>query len=1306
MLPKYSVQKPYTIAVAVVLIIVLGIISFTQMTTDLLPAMEMPYVIVVTAYPGASPEKVEQMVTRPLEAALGISSGLQNISSVSSENSSMIILEYVQDTNMDSAIIELSNTIDLVEGQLDEAVGTPMFLRISPDMIPVMVASVDREGMDVEELSAFTDDVVIPSFERLEGVASVSADGLSDKQIEIVLNDEKIQEYNAQVKEELEKTFAENLESLENAQTEITDGLAKLNSESASQKNQMSQGSAQISNAIANINALLSEEASLQAQKTAFEEERKAMEQLAEMNEVFGQLFLSGIADLSPEMLAPFLEQFSEQLRDMMPIDLSDLSPEAFREFMQQLTQEDNWYQQLFPSGIGDMSPELYQSIMGTLEGKLPNELSGLSQQEMAELEKQARAAPARLAAIDMELQNIAIRQMTLTAMKPQLENSLKETSSAYEKLEAGKVTMAVELAKAQIQLENGQAEIEKGLEEFEKAKEQAFAKADLSEILTQEMVSGLIMAQNFNMPAGYIINEDDRHLVKVGESFASIEELEEMLLFHTDSVGDIRIRDIATITIFDHADEIYAKVNGNNGILLTFQKQSTASTSAVTDAINQEIEMLQQEYGGLRIRQLMDQGDYIHMITDNVIQNLLIGGILAVLLLLIFLRDLRPTIVIAFSIPISLMTAVTLMYFTDITLNVISLSGLALGVGMLVDNSIVVIENIYRMRQEGTSAVKASIEGAKQVSGAIFASTLTTVCVFLPIVFTQGLSRQLFTDMGLTIAYSLLASLVVALTLVPAVGSTLLRSVKEKRVYWFEKLNKFYEKSLHTALNKKAIVLAIVILLLAFGVYGATIMGTAFLGEVDSPQMSATMIMPKDSTRNDAHAMGDEIMNRILKIEAVETVGAMSGGMSNLGFMGSGSEKETTFYILLQDQRSLTNTDVERLIYETTDDLNVELTVSASNMDISVLGGSGIHVNIKGQDLDKLADISLDIAGILSTTEGTVNVKTELEDVDKETRILVNKDKAMGEGITIAQIFNEISSALKTETQATILTEEDKNYPVLLVNPDQEGITKENLDDYSFTVMQQDGEEKEVLLKDIAEIIEADSLNAVRRENQSRYMTVSAEIADGYNIGLVSRDVERNLADYDVPSGYHVSITGENESINETMQDLVLMILLAVVFIYLIMVAQFQSLLSPFIVMFTLPLAFTGGLLLLWVSNMELSVIAMLGFLLLAGVVVNNGIVLISYIDELRENGMNKREALIKAGTTRLRPILLTALTTILAMSTMAMGYGSGAEMVQPMAVVTIGGLTYATLLTLYIVPILYDIFHRKPMRKVDSES
>lgn len=1338
MLAQYSVRRPYTIIVAVIMIIVLGIISYNNMTTDLLPAMELPYIVVVTSYPGASPEKVEQAVTKPLESVLATSSGLKNISSVSRENSSVIILEYIQDTNMDSAMIELSGSIDMVSAMFDDEVGTPVMLQISPDMLPIVVASVDMEGMDIDELSKFTEETIIPAFERLDGVASVNASGLIEKQLEIVLNEEKIDDLNNKAQSEIEKELDEKRAEIEKAKEELSKGRKAIEQEFPGQKEKVSKSSAELDNAIANLNALLAEEAKLEAQKQAFEKEKAALEKIAEANQYLEEIFkdtpdelpsdiysailkaidnqvsfnlpnlsqrdmyelyqlLNGLFPAGMENLPPEMYQsIMEQVRDRLPKDFQKLSQAEMTEFYKALTQ-------YYSTDKTALPVNLYPAIAEQLEKRLPEELSGLSQEELAELLGNAAKVQARLIAVDMELQNINVRQMTLSAMKPQLENSLNSAKEALEKLESGKIDMTIELAKAQVQLEQGEAELEKGMEEFKRAREEALKSADLSKVLTKDMLANILRAQNFDMPAGYINEGERQYVVKVGETFNSHEEIENMIVFSTEPVGDIRLKDIADIEFTDNTAEMYTKVNGNAGILLTFQKQSTASTAAVSNTINDLIKELEDQHYGLRIRPMTDQGDYIYMVTDNVMENLIIGGILAIVVLIVFLKDIRPTIVIAFSIPISLMFALTLMYFSKVTLNVISLAGLALGVGMLVDNSIVVIENIYRLRNLGLYPAKAAVEGAKQVTGALIASTLTTVCVFLPIVFTEGLSRQLFADMGLTIGYSLFASLLVALTLVPVMGFTVLKKTKDREQRVFSKILVLYERVLSFFLRKKSAILIPVAFLFALSIYLTTIMGTAFMPEVDSPQLIATLTVSEEKGRKELYSLSDEVMSRILEIDAVETVGAMSGSETSGGtvILGGTSDNQTSFYILLKEKRSQTNKDVERLIYEKTKDLDAEIEVSSTGMDITMLSGEGIQINIKGHNLDTLMQISNEVADILREVEGTVNIETGIEETEKEIRIQVDKDKAMREGLTVAQIYAEISSVLQSREQAAELTLEHDSYPIILVQEEHDGITRKNIADHTFTVTQKDGTEKEVVLKDIANILEADSLRSIRRDNQSRYITVSAEIAEGYNIGLVSRDVEDAMADYHLPSGYEINFEGENEMIRETMDDLLLMIGLAIGFIYLVMVAQFQNLLSPFIVMFTIPLAFTGGLLLLWISKMELSVISLLGFLVLAGVVVNNGIVFVDYVNQLREQSFEKKEALVEAGVTRMRPILMTALTTILAMTTMALGYGSGAEMMQPMAVVSIGGITYATLLTLFVVPVLYDIFVRDKRRK-----
>ncbi len=917
--------------------------------------------------------------------------------------------------------------------------------------------------------------------------------------------------------------------------------------------------------------------------------------------------------------------------------------------------------------------------------------------------------ADTRLPEVEAELSNITTRLAVISGMKPALEENLKKAQDAYAELEKGKMTAVNELTRGEVtlsttktQLEDAEQKLADAQEQFDQARDAAYKKADLSGMLTADMLGNILMAQNFNMPAGYITEGEEQYLVKVGDEYASLEELENTLLMHmdVDGVGDVRLSDVADIALTDNAGESYAKVNGNDGVVLSFQKQSTASTATVSQRINSAIAQLQEQNPGLHITPLMDQGDYIDMVVGSVLSNLLWGGLLAIIVLIFFLKDAKPTFIVACSIPFSLMCAITLMYFTDVTLNIISLSGLALGVGMLVDNSIVVIENIYRLRSEGVPASKAAIAGAKQVAGAIFASTLTTICVFLPIVFTQGISRELFTDMGLTIAYSLLASLVVALTLVPAMGATVLKNTKEKSHRWFDAFVEGYQRLLGWALRHKAPVLSGVTALLAISIFLTTQMGTAFIPAMDSPQMSATLTMPRGAAQQDAYAMADTVMERIAAVDGVETVGAMSGGSGMSSMMGgSSSGGSITYYILLSDDRTATNADVSAAIEAQVADLDCTVEVQESTMDMSALGGSGVELVITGRGLDEMNAIADDLRGILRSTEGLVDISENSVTGNPETRITVDKYKAMQHGLTVAQIYSELAAELKAENTATTLTLDGTDTPVVVVKPAGQAPTRGNIMDHAFTVTNAEGEEETVRLYDIAAKQETDSVSSINRENGARTMSVSAGVDARHNIGLVSRELEKKLADYELPEGYTVEIAGENETINSAMTDLVKMIALAVVFIYLIMVAQFQSLMSPFIVMFTIPLAFTGGLLALWLTGSELSIIAMLGFLVLAGVVVNNGIVFVDNINQLRLAGMDRTEAILETGRTRIRPVLMTALTTILAMSTMALGIGDGAEMTQPMAIVTIGGLTYATLLTLLVVPVLYDIFRKKPL-------
>lgn len=768
------------------------------------------------------------------------------------------------------------------------------------------------------------------------------------------------------------------------------------------------------------------------------------------------------------------------------------------------------------------------------------------------------------------------------------------------------------------------------------------------------------------------------------------------------DGLDPIRLSDVADVAVTDNSEDVYVLVNGNPAVAVTMEKATGYSTGDVTDRLVERFESLEKENEGLHISVLMNQGVYIDLVVDSVVQNLLIGGLLSIVILFLFLWDIRPTIIVACSIPLSVVTAVVLMYFSGVTLNIISLSGLALGVGMLVDNSVVVIENVFRLRnEEGYGIKEAAVEGARQVAGAILASTLTTICVFAPIIFTEGITRQLFVDLALTLAYSLLASLVVGLTLVPAMSQGMLKKTKEQKETVIGKIKRVYGRILAVLLRKKALVLlGSLILLIAFAVLSVS-RGTAFMPEMESTQMTLTLSAPEDKEISDKELqdMSTEAVKRMMEIDGIETIGALSGGSGVMSSMSGAGNDAISMYILLDEETKRTNAEIKKEIEEKTKDIQCEIEVNSSAMDMSALYGSGISIEIKGKDLDKLQSLSEELIAKIENVNGVTEVSNGLEEDSQEFRITVNKAKAMRYSLTVAQVFQKINEKIKEASSATTVSTDTDELSVYVKDDKDTSIDRADLKkmkiEYTDTMTQK---KKKVKLSKIADFSMANSPVSINRRSQSRYMTVSAEIGEDHNIGIVSNDIKAALKGYELPAGYSMEFTGEDQTINESMEQVVLMFVVGVLFMYLIMVAQFQSLLSPFIILFTIPLAFTGGFMGLWISGSEVSVIAMIGFVMLSGIIVNNGIVLVDYINQLRIQGMEKYEAIVEAGETRLRPILMTALTTVLGLVPMVLSSDSGSDMVRPMAIVTIGGLVYGTLLTLFVVPCIYAVLnHRK---------
>ena len=1296
-MPKFSVKKPLTVFVAVLAIVVLGVVAYLKMTPDLMPNMDFPYVILVTTDPGASPETVEADITKPLEQSMATLDRIKNVTSSSMDSVSMVVLEFEDGVNMDTVSVDIQQKINQLKGSWSDTVGDPYVLKMNPSMLPVQVAALSYDGKDITELSDFVTDTLSPKLEGITGVASVTVSGTVQHQLHVILSQKK----------------------LDDLSRRLSDAIAKQLDDAAGQ---LSSARGQVNSAKAAIRS---------AEESAV---RDAVTQA-----------LTTIQD-SLKTLRTSRDQLQENIQE-----LADIQREKAR-----LEAENAPYQARIEAIRHDpsMTEEEKQAAIAEIE----------SDPEYVRIQAELAALDLRMAALGVKWDEAVQRAKEWQKQLEELEKQLRdlETDEGVAKLAdqvtAGTLTMAdavTQIISANIQLDSALNQIDQGLQTLEESRSAALSQADLSSSLNLSTITALLTAQNFSMPAGYLKEDGVNYMVSVGDAIDTRQDLEDLVLFDLgmDGIDPIRMKDVADVAITDNSSEIYDKLNGKDGVIVSFNKQSTYATAEVSDNINSRFRELEAEYEGLSFVPLMDQGDYIYLIINSILSSLGWGALFSVLILYLFLRDLRPTVITLCSIPISVIFAVVLMYFSGVTINMISLSGLAVAVGMLVDNSVVVIENIYRLRAKGATVIQAAVSGARQVLGAITASTLTTVCVFLPIVFVEGITKQLFTDLALTMTYSLLASLIVALTLVPAMASGMLRKEKPQKPGLLDRVYPAYRKAVSWSLRHRAVVLLLSLVLL-LGSAGATLArGFAFMPNIDMNTVNLTVSMPEGCTREQAVSLADEVLRRAAQVENVETVGAMMsssgsfGGMDMTSMMSSGGGAyDVTAYITLTEGASGAKTGQQIEAACT----GMDCTVTASGaMDsyMTYLTGSGVTLNVYGSDMEQMQSAAKTLAAKLATVPGTENVSDGLEQAATALHLSVDRNAAMEKGLTVAQVYMAVASALTDTDSSLSLTLDGLDVSVSIQSPEESRMTREKLMDLEIdpsamsamssmmsaasgsgsmsgmsgmssgsgsmsgmsgmssgsTSAVQTAEP--VRLGDIAKLEETVSLNTIHRDQQRRYITVSADVADGCNVTKVTTAAQAAIAEVDLPQGITASFQGENEAIMDAIRQLLLMLLLGIVLVYLVMVAQFQSLRSPLIVMFTIPLAFTGGFLALLLAGIEVSVVSLVGFVMLVGVIVNNGIVLVDYINQLRLEGMGRREAIIEAGVTRLRPILMTSLTTILGLVVMAFGKDVGTALMQPVALVCIGGLLYATLMTLLVVPCMYDILSRRDLRKVNEE-
>jgi multidrug efflux pump subunit AcrB len=1121
---KYSVKKPITVLMGILIVIVLGLFSVTRLPLTLFPDINLPFVVTVTPYPGASPEEVESEISRKIEANVATIGNFESIQSISNENFGVSIITFAQSSNMDSVIIEIRELLNNVT--FADGVDNTRILRLSPDLLPVMSVTFFR---DYDEL--LTDDEAL-----IRNTEWVNRD---------IIND------------------------------------------------------------------LLS---------------------------------IPGVADV---------------------------------------------------------------------------EISG---------------------AADIILE-VNLDQDLLTQYN-----------------------------------------------------------------LNEQTVLEIIEAQNAGGLIGVALDEGELRLLYLGTKPATLDEIKALPI--TFSGGEVitleALAIVDGISYINGNDDVYSKVNGVQGIQISFQKQSDVGITEVTDSIIARLDqIIENDPLESSYSVLFNQGEFITQSVNTVLQNLIVGGLLAIIVLFLFLKDIKPTIVVGLAIPISVIAAFMLMYFTNVSLNLISMGGLALGIGMLVDNSVVVIENIYRMISEGKSKVEAAVDGARQVAGAITASTLTTVAVFIPILFVEGLVAEVFVSMALTIAYSLGASLVIALTLVPSLSSRLLNDQDNKKEgKLITKSKAIYKSSVLYTIKHKFLTLGVVFVLLGASLALVISRGFILLPTSDEGTINISIDFASQTAFEDKAEYADELTALFLDFDEIENVSARIGGGGRGPFggnmMGGGASGSLNFTINLKNSRTQSTVAYQKVFEDVINDFDLEgvtlepnqlidIEVSAQNSTGNFGGASGINIKVSGFDLLTLEAIANDITLIVANTEGVKSADNGITQGADNVLITVNRDQAMRLGMTSKDVSDNISYLFQNlgnlgQTQQFTVSIEGIEYvleiPVetiagglnfdlfgdyltflsgvqlfdaptramidayvlennqgiyvpnfllptynpgdpiqLIVNPFLK-VTGDNrielnpvsadptLSSLSIAPLYQ--EDASLSVTSIERVTGFASINT---DGSSRYLTVTGQVEDGKNITLVSQAVNANVNAYleseafsQYGGGYVVSFEGENEEIIDAVIELALAAFVAILLVYMIMAIQFQSLVYPFIILGTIPLAFTGGLMALLVTNSFLSLVSIMGLIILIGIVVNNGIVLIDYINKLREQGKPIMEAIVEAGQTRLRPIFMTALTTILALTTLAIGIGEGAELLQPMAITAIGGLIYATILTLVVIPTIYALLNRKLIKKEEA--
>ncbi len=1018
---KFSVNKPVTITMIILIIVVFGLLSFSRLGLDMLPEIDYPVVSIVTTYTGVSSQDIEEVLTKPIEDAVSTTKGIKNIKSISREGMSLIMVEFETGTNVDFAAQDLRDKIDLIIDYLPDDASRPMVVKMDVGAMPVLGYGVTSKTLSGLELKQILKDNIKDKLERLDGVAAVDLRGGGEKEILISLNKAKLDSYG-----------------------------------------------------------------------------------------------------------------------------------------------------------------------------------------------------------------------------------------------------------------------------------------------LSEAQIIALLRRENINLAGGFIEQGKQEFPLRTVGEYQNIEEIKNIVLAVRDDVP-IYLKDVAEIKKTRQEIRGYSRTNGQESVLMLVSKQSGANTSQVVERVKKALPELKKYLPeDVEFYLVMDQSRLIKASTSSTTQSGLIGGLLAMIMVYLFLRNWRPTLAIGLAIPLSIIATFIPVYLVGYTLNLMTLGGLALGIGMLVDNAVVVIENIYRHLEVTGKRKQAAVAGTNEIAMAITASTLTTVAVFLPMAFGSGIAGQLSRGLVLTIIFSLFASLFIALTLVPMLAAKIFKKRTSAQDYrqasgnlQFLKVKGIYEKILAWSLKHRAKTIGLAIGLLILTLSLIPFIGTEFMPTSDQSIMLIKISLPVDSSLTVTDKAVQQVEKVIFSqvgdnlINVSSFVGQNEGMAQDqaAGFSNAGVN-EAMIFIRLKDkaQRPLSQAQITEVIRQHLPKIE-GLKVNFVDMASMMMGEAKTPIEIKifGKDLNTLKKISDDISAQIAVVPGVRDVDTSFKQSKKELDIKINRDKAARLGLSVGQIGQAVKSAVQGQVVTYLRSGgEEIDIRVRYRAQDRDQLNKIK----NISILSPSG--AIVNLADVAQIKLAQGPVKINRENHLRVVSVTANTLDR-DVGSVVNDIKSKLADYQMPSGYFLEYGGAYKQMKESFSTLALALLIGILLVYMVMASQFESLLYPFIVMFEIPLAFIGVGLALFLTRQSLSIPSFMGIIMLGGIVVNNAIVLIDYVNQLRRQGMDKMSALIKGGTTRLRPILITSLTTILGMVPMALSQQEGAEMMRPMAVAVIGGLFVSTALTLVVIPVVYSLVDRK---------